>query len=336
MLHDLALKDPDFDTARAISGESGGDAIIDVGAQRVQRHPAFAVPFDTGDFRAAQAATAGDPHAQRAKAPRGLHRALHHPAERHPALELLGDILGHQLGVDFGLADFDDVEMHFVGGEFLDVGLQLLDIGALLADHHAGTGRVDGDAALLVRTLDHDAAHAGSLELVVEIFADLDVFLQELAILLLARVPARVPGPVDAQTQTGRIDLLTHYAFSFALADFFATDFLAGAFLPEDFLAEAFLAEARASPSSSALGAAFLPFFSASRCSSTTMVIWLKNFSMPPELPRARAWKRFITKFLPTEASRTTRSSTSRSWLFSALAMADCRIFLTSLAMCLG
>ena len=57
---------------------------------------------------------------------------------------------------------------------------------------------------------------AGGLELVAQIFADLDVFLQELAILLLARVPARVPGPVDAQTQTGRIDLLTHYAFSFA------------------------------------------------------------------------------------------------------------------------
>src|ERR1700735_5095452 len=149
MLHDLALEDPDFDAARAISGESGGDAIIDVGAQRVQRHPAFAVPFDTGDFRAAQSAAAGDTDAQGAKAHRGLHRALHHPAERHAAFELLGDVLGHQLGVDFGFAYLDDVEMHLVGGEFLDVGLQLFDIGALLADHYAGTGRVDGDAALL-------------------------------------------------------------------------------------------------------------------------------------------------------------------------------------------
>ena len=69
---------------------------------------------------------------------------------------------------------------------------------------------MDGDAALLVRTLDHDARHAGSLELVAEILADLDVFLQELAVFLLARVPARVPGPVDAETQAGRIDLLTH------------------------------------------------------------------------------------------------------------------------------
>src|SRR5450432_4297773 len=35
---------------------------------------------------------------------------------------------------------------------------------------------------------------------------------------------------------------------------------------------------------------------------------------------------------LPTCASATTRSSTSRSWLFSALAIADSRHFLTSIA----
>ena len=38
-----------------------------------------------------------------------------------------------------------------------------------------------------------------------------------------------------------------------------------------------------------------------------------KGLVMKRHAPRARAWKRFITKFLPTEASRTTRSSTSRS-----------------------
>src|SRR6185437_14093987 len=138
--------------------------------------------------------------------------------ERDAAFQLLGDILGHQLGVDFRLADFDDVQMDFIIREFLNVALQLLDVGALLADHHAGTGRMDRHAALLVRALDHDTADTGGLELVAQILADLDVFLQELPILLLARVPARVPGPVDAQTQAGRIDLLTHYEFS--LPDF--------------------------------------------------------------------------------------------------------------------
>src|SRR6478752_2456493 len=51
-----------------------------------------------------------------------------------------------------------------------------------------------------------------------------------------------------------------------------------------------------------------------------------------PERPRPRGAKRFITMPLPTWASATTRSSTSRSWLFSAFAIADSRHFLTSTA----
>ena len=44
---------------------------------------------------------------------------------------------------------------------------------------------------------------------------------------------------------------------------------------------------------------------------------------MRDERPRARAEKRFITKFLPTWASATTRLSMSRLWLFSALEIAE-------------
>src|ERR1700755_1209530 len=51
-----------------------------------------------------------------------------------------------------------------------------------------------------------------------------------------------------------------------------------------------------------------------------------------PERPRPRGAKRFITMPLPTCASDTISSSTSRSWLFSALAIADSRHFLTSTA----
>src|SRR6201989_1544082 len=51
-----------------------------------------------------------------------------------------------------------------------------------------------------------------------------------------------------------------------------------------------------------------------------------------PERPRPRGEKRFITMPLPTCASATTRSSTSRSWLFSALAIADSRHFFPSTA----
>src|SRR5205814_6525712 len=83
-------------------------------------------------------------------------------------------------------------------------------VGALLADHDARTRRVDRHAALLVRALDHDARNSGLLELLVQDLADLDVFVQQLAVFGLAGIPARIPGPVDAETQPDRIDLLTH------------------------------------------------------------------------------------------------------------------------------
>src|SRR3984957_17373538 len=64
------------------------------------------------------------------------------------------------------------------------------------------------------------------------------------------------------------------------------------------------------------------------------MIVRCENgLSILPERPRPRAWKRFITSPLPTCACDTTRSSMSSWWLFSALAIADCRHLRTSLAM---
>src|SRR6185437_121074 len=210
VLEDFALEDPDLDAAGAVSGERGGDAVIDVGAQCVQRHAAFAVPLHARDFGAAETARAVDADALGAETHGGLHRALHGAAERHAALELLRDRFGDQLRVELGLADFDDVDDHIAVGELGHGPAQVLDVGALLADHHAGTRRVDGDAALLVRTLDDDLRHCRLLELLHQLLADLDVLVQQRAVFGLAGVPARVPGTVDPETQPDWIDFLTH------------------------------------------------------------------------------------------------------------------------------
>src|SRR5271165_7388543 len=91
VLEDFALEDPDLDAAGAVGGVRSRHAIIDVGAQGVQRHAAFAIPFEAGDFRAPEPARAVDADALRAEPHRRLDRALHRPAEGHAALELLGD-----------------------------------------------------------------------------------------------------------------------------------------------------------------------------------------------------------------------------------------------------
>src|ERR1700682_5175722 len=45
VLHDLALEDPHLHAAGAVSREGGSYAVIDVRAQRVQRHATFAIPL---------------------------------------------------------------------------------------------------------------------------------------------------------------------------------------------------------------------------------------------------------------------------------------------------
>src|SRR5262249_39803732 len=66
--------------------------------------------------------------------------------------------------------------------------------------------------------------------------------------------------------------------------------------------------------------------------SRTTIVRLANGLKILPIRPRPRGVKRLSTSALPTCASATTRSSTSRSWLFSALAIADSRHLRTSRA----
>src|SRR6185437_7702981 len=57
---DLALEHPHLDAAGAIGGLGRAGAEIDVGAQRVQRHAALAVPLHPRDLGAAEPAAAID------------------------------------------------------------------------------------------------------------------------------------------------------------------------------------------------------------------------------------------------------------------------------------
>src|SRR5262249_4341669 len=159
VFHDLSLEDPDLDAAGAIGGESRGHAVIDVRAQRMQRHAALAIPFHARDLGAAVSPRAVGADASGARPHRRLHGAADGAEEGHAALELLRDRFGDELGIELRLADLDDVD-HDVGlRELGDLLAKLLDVGALLADDDARPRGLNGDAALLVRPLDHDLRH---------------------------------------------------------------------------------------------------------------------------------------------------------------------------------
>src|SRR5215471_974955 len=211
VFHDLSLEDPDLHAAGAVGGKSRGNAVVDIRAQRMQRHAALAIPFHARDLRAAEPARAIDADAAGAEPHRRLHGALHGAAEGHAALELLRDRFGDELGIELRLADLDDID-HDVGfRELGDLLAQLLDVGALLADDDARTRGLNSNAALLVRPFDHDFRYRRLLEILHQLLADLHVLVQQLAVLVLAGVPARIPGAVDAEPQADWIDLLTHW-----------------------------------------------------------------------------------------------------------------------------
>src|SRR5690606_27390694 len=131
---DLTLVDPDLDADATERGLGLVEAVVDVGAERVQGHAALAVELRAAHLGAAETTRALDPDALGTRAHRGLHRLAHGAAELHAAAELLGDTLGDELGVEFGLLDLEDVELHLLAGELLEVAADAVGLGATAAD----------------------------------------------------------------------------------------------------------------------------------------------------------------------------------------------------------
>src|SRR5215469_16687023 len=208
--HDFALENPDLDTDDAVSGLRLGKPVIDVGAQRMERHATLAVPLGAGDLDAVQPPGAHDLDPLGAKPHGILHRTFHRPAEHDPLLELLRDRVRDKLGIDLGLADLFDVEPHFGAHHLAQIGAQRLDVLAFLADHYPRTGAMNRDPRVLRRTLDRDLADGGMRELLAQEIADLYVLVQRRREMLAVRVPLRSPVAVDCESESGRIDLLSH------------------------------------------------------------------------------------------------------------------------------
>src|SRR5262249_44748965 len=95
----LALVQPDLDADLTVGGVRLREAVVDVGAQRLQRQLAVQVPLGARDFRAVQPARHAHLDPPRAEAQRRLHGLAHRAAERDALLELHRDRLGDQLRV---------------------------------------------------------------------------------------------------------------------------------------------------------------------------------------------------------------------------------------------
>ena len=102
--------------------------------------------------------------------------------KRDAAGQLLGDTLRDELRVDLGVLHLEDVELHLLAGELLEVAADAVGLGAAATDDDARTGGVDVDADPVTGALDLDPADAGALHALGHEAADRDVFLDVVAV----------------------------------------------------------------------------------------------------------------------------------------------------------
>ena len=185
-----------------------GETVVDVAAQGLERQPPLEVPLGAGDLGAVQAARHADPDAQRAELGGHLDGPLHGAAEGHALGELEGDGLGDELGLDLGPVDLVDLDVDLAAHALLDLLLEPVHLGALLADDDARAARGDGDGELLARALEVDPGHARVLQPLLQLFPQLEVLVEELLVLLLGE-PAGLPVLVEAYPETYGMNFLT-------------------------------------------------------------------------------------------------------------------------------
>lgn len=176
----------------------------------MQRHAAFDLFFRTGDLRAAQATGADNLDALRSCLHSFLHSLLHCPAKRDALLQLLGDAAADQYGIQFGLADFLNLEMHLLlVGHLLDQRAQLIDLVAASPDNDARPRREDRYRDLRIRDpLNLDARDARIRQIFVDDPSDGDIFRQDIFVVLVG-IPARLPIFDDAQPEADRVYFLS-------------------------------------------------------------------------------------------------------------------------------
>src|SRR5579875_201656 len=209
---DVAPVDPHLDADHPERRPRRRLAELDVGPQRVERHPALAIPLTPGHLRPTQTTTQLDPDAPGAGPHGAQDRLLHRPPMADPPLQLRGDVLGHQLGIELGLLDLLDGDANPVAELFLQILAQLIDGRPALADHDARLGGMDGDRHLGVgRALGLDPGDARVAQPGGDQAPHLEVFVEELGVVLPGGEPVRLPAPVDPESKRVRVDLVTQW-----------------------------------------------------------------------------------------------------------------------------
>ena len=102
-----------------------------------------------------------------------------------------------------------NVDVDLASCSVFDLLLELVDLSPFAADDDARTRGVDDDLQLVSRALDVNVRNARASEPTLQFFLQLQVFVQEIGIIALGD-PVRMPGTIEAQSESIRMNFLTH------------------------------------------------------------------------------------------------------------------------------
>src|SRR5262249_40147599 len=111
---------------------------------------------------------------------------------------------------ELGALDLQDLHAHRAAGQLLEVVADEIDLGALLADQHGRTARVQEHRHDVAGALDLDARDRGRGPLLADVATDLLVLNEEGPEVLLGSEPTRAPRLGDRDAEADRMSLLAH------------------------------------------------------------------------------------------------------------------------------
>src|SRR5699024_7502579 len=169
---------PDLDTDDAVGCCRLGSGVIDISAQRMQRHATFAIPLAAGDIGAVEPATHLHLETLGAQAHGIANRPLHGAPEHDSALKLLSNAFGHQARVQLRLANLVHADVRGNAHDPTHLAPQTLDILTFLANHDTRTCGMHRDLGGLGGTLDLDTADRGVRQVLLQVLARLEIGIQ--------------------------------------------------------------------------------------------------------------------------------------------------------------
>ncbi len=171
----------------------------------------MAIPLSTGDVSTTETAGAAETNAISTHVHGGLHRALHGAAERNTALKLNGDSFCDELGIEFWLLDFENVDFDLLAtAHFGDLLAHHVDFLTFTANDKTWTGSVKGHTDLIPCALDHDLGDRSLHEFLFQVATDGEIAVKRICIFFFRCVPLGAPVFGDCEAEADRIYFLSH------------------------------------------------------------------------------------------------------------------------------